>query len=98
MLGDPLRLLGLDNYMSPEIFALMYTLGLGGLITSTIYYVYGLIWEYIERRLTTSVSVDSSDAIYKWLLQYLIDKNYLAKSMTDAVVKLEVKKSSWWMP
>lgn len=98
LLGDPLTLLGLDGILSPQLLTLLYTLGFGGLISSTFYYFYYLAWEYIERRFTTSVTVESADPVYKWVLKYLIEKDYLAKNLTDAVVKMQVKKNQWWLP
>ena len=68
LIGDPLTLLGLDTIMSPQVLTLLYTLGFGGLISSTFYYVYYLVWEWAERRFTTSVTVESTDSVYKWLL------------------------------
>jgi BCS1 N terminal len=68
LLGDPMSLLGLNQFISPQLLTLLYTLGFGGLITSSIYYLYSLVWEWVERSFTTSVTVESSDPVYKWLL------------------------------
>jgi hypothetical protein len=80
------------------MLTLLYTLGFGGLITSSIYYLYSIVYEWVERVFTTSVTVESSDPVYKWVLQYLLEKDYLAKNLTDAVVKMKVKKNDWWLP
>jgi hypothetical protein len=73
-------------------------LGLGGLVTSTLYYIYGLSEEYIQRSFITSVSIENIDPTYKWLLQFLTEKGYLAEQMSDAVVRKVKKKKNWWAP
>lgn len=38
------------------------------------------------------------DPVYKWLLQFLTEKGYLADQMTDSVVRVVKKKKEWWQP
>ena len=47
---------------------LFFALGLGGMVTSTIYFIYGIVHEYIFRTMITSVTVENLDPVYKWLL------------------------------
>ena len=77
---------------------LFMTLGLGGMITSAIYFIYGLAYEYVQRAMITSVTVENLDPVYKWLLQFLTEKGYLADKMSDAIVKVVKKKKNWWEP
>jgi chaperone BCS1 len=77
---------------------LFLTLGLGGFVTSLVYYAYGLIYEYVERSLITSVAIDNTDPTYKWLLQFLTEKGFLADQMSDAIVRKVKKKKNWWAP
>ena len=78
--------------------SLFFALGLGGMVTSAIYFIYSIVHEYIFRTMITSVTVENLDPVYKWLLQFLTDKGYLADKMTDAVVKVVKKKKNWWEP
>ena len=84
--------------ITPEMIDLFVALGLGGLISSTIYFLYGLIYEYIERKMITSVAIDNYDPVYKWLLQFLTEKGYLADHMSDSIVRIVKKKKNWWTP
>ena len=58
--------------------SLFFALGLGGMVTSTIYFIYSIVREYIFRTMITSVTVENMDPVYKWLLQFLTNKGYLA--------------------
>jgi chaperone BCS1 len=84
--------------LSEEMMNLFYMMGLGGMLTSLLYYVYGLAYEYVQRSLITSVQIENMDPVYKWLLQFLTEKGYLADQMTDSVVRVVKKKKEWWQP
>lgn len=86
----------LSSIIPADWINLFFALGLGGLFTSALYFVYGLIYEYIERRMITSVAIDNYDPVYKWLLQFLTEKGFLADQMTDAIVRKVKKKRGWW--
>ncbi len=76
----------------------MFTLGLGGAITTSVYFIYSFLSEFIRRRMITSVVVENLDPVHKWLLQFLTQKGYLADKMTDTVVKVVKPKRNWWEP
>jgi len=46
----------------------------------------------------TSVTIENLDPVYKWLLQYLTEKGFLADQMSDSVVRIVKKKKEWWQP
>lgn len=85
--------------MSPQLLSLLYFLGLGGMISSLLYWCYDFAKEMLYKRLFTTVSVSNADAVYLWLLKYLTEKGYLTpSSMGQSVVKTVVKQSKWWEP
>lgn len=84
--------------ISNEMWNLFLTLGLGGFITSMVYYIWGVAEEYIQRRMITSVAIDNMDPTYKWVLQFLTEKGFLADQMQDAIVRKVQKKKNWWVP
>ncbi len=43
-----------------------------------------------------SVVVDNMDPTYKWVLQFLTEKGYLADQMSDMIVKVKKPKKSYW--
>lgn len=84
--------------LSNQLLALLFTLGLGGLITTTFWYTFNMIKEYLTRRMITSVVIENLDPVYKWLLQFLTQKGYLADQMSDCIVKVVKPKRNWWTP
>lgn len=82
--------------INAQIVPLLFALGLGGLITSVFYYVMSMLQEYITRRMICSVVVENLDPVYKWLLQFLTEKGYLADHMSDSVVRIVKKKRQWY--
>ncbi len=64
---------------------LIYTLtyvSFSGFIMSMIYFVFNYIYTEIRKRLTCSITINSSDNVYRLVLDYLKEKNYLQGSMT----------------
>jgi len=82
--------------ISPQIIPLFFTLGFGKLITGAFYFVINILREYLNRRMTCSVVIDSMDPTFKWVLQFLTEKGYLADQMSDMIVKVKKAKKSWW--
>ncbi len=79
--------------LSPQMISLLYFLGLGGAITSAIYWLYDFVYEFVNKKLFTSVTVYNVDPVYDWLLKYLTENGYLTPaSMGQSVVKTVVKK------
>ena len=79
--------------LSPQLLSLLYFLGLGGMISSVLYWCYDFAKEMLYKRLFTTVSVSNADAVYLWLLKYLTEKGYLTpSSMGQSVVKTVVKQ------
>ena len=74
--------------ITSQILALLFALGLGGAITGMFYYVVSMIQEYLFRSMITSVVIENMDPVYKWLLQFLTQKGYLADQMSDSVVRI----------
>jgi len=77
---------------------LLFAVGLGGLITSAFYYAINMIQEYITRKMICSVVIENLDPVYKWLLQFLTEKGYLADQMSDSVVRIVKPKRNWYQP
>jgi hypothetical protein len=85
--------------LSPEIVGLLYYLGFGGIFTSTLYWLKDHIHNYIYSLLFVQVELDNTDAVYEWVLKYLIEKKYLSiTSMNNTTVKTKVTKKQWWEP
>ena len=81
------------------MITILYMLGFGSLVTTVAYWVYYTVYDYLYKRMFTSIVVESLDPVYNWLLQYLTQKNYLTvASMTNSVVRTVKKKSNWWEP
>jgi len=53
-----------------------------GFLMSIVYYVFNFIYDYIKRRIVSSITLESSDDVYKIVLNFLTHKNYLKGSMT----------------
>jgi hypothetical protein len=63
----------------------MYTLfyvSFSGFIMSMVYFVFNYVYTAIRRRMTCSVTVASSEDLYKMVLDFLGSKGYLHNSMT----------------
>lgn len=79
--------------LSPQMISLLYFLGLGGMISSAVYWLYEFLYDYVHKTLFTTVTVYNVDPVYLWLLKYLTEKDYLtSSSMGQSVVKTVVKK------
>ncbi len=73
--------------LSPALISLLMSLGVGSIISSLVYWLYNLAYERYRRNYYNSVVVDNSQPVYKWLLTYLLEKDYLNKDMTTCQVK-----------
>ena len=80
------------------MLALLFTLGIGGMITTLFWYTFSMVKEYLTRRMITSIVIENIDPVYKWLLQFLTQKGYLADQMSDCIVKIVKPKRNWWEP
>lgn len=63
---------------------------------SLVYYVFNLIYDYIRRSVVCSITVNSSDDVYKIVIHFLTAKGYLQGSMTQMKCQLKKKKWTWW--
>lgn len=84
------------NSQNGYLLTLFITLGFGGVFASLFYYIASIIGEAIKRRIIVSVTIDSNDQNYKWMLQYLRDKGFLGKSMNNSEVKVVPRRLQWW--
>lgn len=55
---------------------------LSGFAMSIVYYVFNIVYEYIRRQLVCSITINSSDGIYKMVVNFLSQKGMLQGSMT----------------
>lgn len=81
------------------MLSLLYFLGIGGMISSVVYWIYDFVYDFVHKKIFTTVTVYNVDPVYLWLLKYLTEKGYLTpSSMGQSVVKTIVKKQKWWEP
>lgn len=69
---------------------------LSGFAMSMVYYVFNLIYEQVRRRIVCSITINSSDDVYKMVIGFLTQKGYLQGSMTQVKCQLKKKKHTWW--
>jgi mitochondrial chaperone BCS1 len=60
------------------------------------YYVISFIYNEMRRRITCSITIQSSDDVYKMVLNYLTQKGYLKGSMTQMKCQIKKKEYTWW--
>jgi Zn-dependent protease with chaperone function len=77
---------------------LALNLGLGSFVIYAFWWIFNFLKDKMLRNMMVSVTIDSHDSVYKWLLVYLTEKGYLAENMADVVVKLVKKKRNWYEP
>ena len=77
------------------IYTLMYV-SFSGFVMSMIYFVFNFAYETVRRQLTCSITLSSSDAIYKMVINFLTQKGFLKGSMTQMKCQLKKKKWTWW--
>jgi predicted PurR-regulated permease PerM len=53
--------------------SLLYFLGLGGMISSVIYWCYDFLYDLVYKKIFTTVTVYNVDPVYLWLLKYLTE-------------------------
>ncbi len=64
------------------IYTLIYV-SLSGFLVSMVYFVINFVYEKIKRMLICSITIQSSDNIYKMVLDFLIQKGYVKNSMSQ---------------
>jgi hypothetical protein len=69
---------------------------LTGFLMSAVYFIYNWIVTKLRRNFLCSITVQSSDDIYKMLLLFLTQNGYLKGSMTNMKCQLKPKKWTWW--
>ena len=77
---------------------LAMNLGLGSALLYVFWWIFNFLKDKFLRNLMVSVTIESSDAVYKWLLVYLTENGYLAENMSEVIVKVVKKKRQWYEP
>lgn len=74
------------------ILPLIITILMGGII-SAVYYIVDFLKDRLKARFTASVKLNSSDPLYQWVYDYMIEKNLLMKSLSNLSCKSERKSN-----
>lgn len=90
--------------MSPDfedfstlILPILTTLLIGGII-SLVYYILDFTRDRLKSYFTSSLTLSSSDPLYTWVYDYLIEKNLLVNSLSNVSCKTERKsKTFFWL-
>lgn len=79
-----------------QMVSTMLFVTLSGFAMSMVYYLFNLAYDQVRRRLVCSITINSSDDIYKMVISYLTQKGFLQGSMTQMKCQLKKKKWTWW--
>ena len=82
-----------------QFWQMIYTLfyvSFSGFIMSMIYFVFNYVYTSIRRKMTCSITISSSDDVYRMVLDFLASKGFLAGSMTQMKCQLKKKGFTWW--
>lgn len=77
------------------LYPVMMSLGLGGGILGSLYYLIDIIKGKIRARLTCKVTIKHTDETFKWVNKYMKDKK-LIKNDGQLRCKVKVDDSPWW--
>jgi len=83
--------------VSVVLQSLVFSMAIGSLGSAIVYLGY-LVKNLIWRSMLTQITISNSDPCYKWLLNFLIKKDYLNQTMNDCIVKIAKKKKNWYEP
>jgi len=64
--------------------------------STLFYYVITFIYNEGRKRITCSLTIQSSDDVYKMTLNYLTQKGHLKGSMTQMKCQIKKKEYTWW--
>lgn len=82
-----------EESLNSFILPIILTLLMGG-IASSVYFFLDFIKQRLISRFTASLTIESSDPLYQWIFDYLIEKGFLSKSLSSLNCKSERKKNS----
>jgi hypothetical protein len=74
----------------------LITVSLSGMLMSGFYFIFNYLYYKIRGRLMCSLSISSSDEIYKMTLDFLTAKGYLKGSLTQLKCQMKKKGFTWW--
>lgn len=77
------------------LYPVLMSLGLGGGIFGSIWYVYGIVSDKIRAKLYCHVTIKSTDDTFKWINKYIKDKKIIKD---DAWLSCRIKQDDlpWW--
>lgn len=71
-------------------------MALASIAAAAFYKVTTMVIEQIKRRFIVSITLDSNDPNYEWMLKYLRDRGCLANRMNDCEVRQARETRPWW--
>lgn len=77
------------------LYPLLMSLGIGGGIFGTIYYVIDIIKGKIQAKLTCRVTIKHTDETFKWVNKFMKDKK-LIKNDGTLRCKIKIDDAPWW--
>ena len=86
------------NTIYSILIPLLYTLGLGGIFGSIVYLIWYYLVEYLKKQLISTISIESSEPMFEWVMSYLSEKGLIGKSMNNLKLSISDEKKEWWMP
>ena len=72
-------------------------LGVSGGLAGVFWYFIAEIRAYILKKMLTTVRIDSNEEVYKWVLKYLVEKDYLGASMKHSMAREKPAGGEWWI-
>lgn len=70
---------------------------LAGFILTSLYYLYFFVKSYIENHFISAITIESSDMMFQWVLDYLLEKGYISKGMSNFNCKIQRASKSHYI-
>jgi len=70
---------------------------LAGSILTSLYYLYFFFKSYFQNNFISAITIESSDMMFQWVLDYLLEKGYISKGMSNFTCKIQRASKSHYI-